>query len=102
MQSIIGENRLSNLPRYSFCCLSARRQRDRILSKQPADKSRFQIARPLFYGKQGKQKTEIHFDPASRMITIKLLVQDPNGYFIPNIRRDNFVVYENGSAERDG
>jgi VWFA-related protein len=25
-----------------------------------------------------------------------LLVQDPNGYFIPNIRRENFAVYENG------
>jgi VWFA-related protein len=51
---------------------------------------------PLFRGKQGKQKTEIHFDPATRQVTLKLLVQDPNGYFIPNIRRENFVVYENG------
>jgi hypothetical protein len=42
----------------------------------------------LFEGKEGKQKTEIHFDPATRMVTVKLLVQDPNGYFIPNIRRD--------------
>lgn len=29
-------------------------------------------------------------------MTLKLLVQDPNGYFIPDIRRENFVVYENG------
>ena len=50
---------------------------------------------PLFEGKEGKQKTEIHFDPVTHMVTVKLLVQDPNGYFIPNIRRDNFVVYEN-------
>lgn len=49
----------------------------------------------LFEGKEGRQKTEIHYDPATRMVTVKLLVQDPNGYFIPNIRRDNFVVYEN-------
>src|ERR1700693_5879448 len=54
-----------------------------------------QAANPLFAGKQGKQKTEISFDPATRMVTLKFLVQDPNGYFIPNIRRDNFVVYEN-------
>src|ERR1700744_4114171 len=47
---------------------------------------------PLFKGKQGKQKTEISYDPTTRMVTLKLLVQDPRGYFIPNIRRDNFVV----------
>jgi VWFA-related protein len=51
---------------------------------------------PLFRGKQGKQKTEIHYDLSTRQVTLKLLVQDPNGYFIPNIRRENFVVYENG------
>src|ERR1700732_1524752 len=51
---------------------------------------------PLFSSKQGEQKTEVHFDPAIGVVTLKLLVQDPNGYFIPNLRRDNFVVYENG------
>jgi Ca-activated chloride channel family protein len=56
---------------------------------------------PLFNGKQGKQKTEISFDPATRMVTLKLLVQDPSGYFIPNIRRDNFVVYENGVRQQN-
>ncbi|MGC2769928.1 MAG: hypothetical protein WB607_30845, partial [Candidatus Acidiferrum sp.] len=56
---------------------------------------------PLFKGKQGNQKTEIHFDPATRTVTIKLLVQDPNGYFIPNIRRENFVVYENGVRQQN-
>jgi Ca-activated chloride channel family protein len=50
----------------------------------------------LFKGKQGLQQTEIHFDPTTGIVTLKLLVQDPNGYFVPNIRRDNFVVYENG------
>ena len=34
-------------------------------------------------------------------MTIKLLVQDPNGYFIPNIRRENFVVYENGVRQQN-
>jgi VWFA-related protein len=56
---------------------------------------------PLFEGKEGKQKTEIHFDPATHMVTVKLLVQDPNGYFIPSIRRDNFVVYENGIRQHN-
>jgi VWFA-related protein len=49
----------------------------------------------LFIGQQGKQRTEIHFDPATGLVTLKLLVQDLNGYFIPDLRRDNFVGYEN-------
>src|ERR1700686_1219364 len=56
---------------------------------------------PLFNSTQGKQKTEIRFDPATGMVTLKLLVQDPNGYFIPNLRRDNFVVYENGVRQQN-
>jgi VWFA-related protein len=58
-------------------------------------------AAPLFKGEPGKQRTEIHFDPATGMVTLKLVVQDPNGYFIPNIRRDNFVVYENGVRQNN-
>ena len=34
---------------------------------------------PLFQGAQGRQKTEIHFDPTTQVVTIRLLVQDPNG-----------------------
>jgi len=49
----------------------------------------------LFIGQPGKQRTEIHLDPATGLVTLKLLVQDVNGYFIPDLRRDNFVVYEN-------
>ncbi len=56
---------------------------------------------PLFSSKQGRQKTEIHLDPATGVVTLKLLVQDPNGYFIPNLRRDNFVVYENGVRQQN-
>ena len=55
---------------------------------------------PLFKGKQGKQRTEISYDPTTRIVTLKLLVQDPSGYFVPNIRRDNFVVYENGVRQQ--
>src|SRR3984957_21343153 len=56
---------------------------------------------PLFNSTQGKQKTEVHFDPATGLVTLKLLVQDPNGYFIPNLRRDNFVVDENGDRQQN-
>jgi Ca-activated chloride channel family protein len=56
---------------------------------------------PLFQGAQGKQGTEVYFDPATGLVTLKMLVQDPNGYFIPNIRRENFVVYENGVRQQN-
>src|SRR5260370_28701860 len=66
----------------------------------PANSNQIQIpdrpSKSLFKGKQVKQKTEIYFDPSTGMVTMKLVVQDPQAYFIPNIRRDNFVVYENG------
>jgi hypothetical protein len=35
------------------------------------------------------------------MVTIKLQVQDPNGYFLPNIRRENFAVYEDGVRQKN-
>ncbi len=55
----------------------------------------------LFKGEQGNQKTEIYFDRATGVVTMKMLVQDSNGYFIPNIRRDNFAVYENGVRQQN-
>jgi VWFA-related protein len=54
----------------------------------------------LFRGQQGKQHTEIYFDGATGVVTMKLLVQDSNGYFIPNLRADNFIVYENGARQQ--
>src|SRR5580700_1607378 len=51
-------------------------------------------------GQQGRQLTEIHYDPATSTVQLKLLVQDPNGYFIPNRRRDNFAVYENDVRQK--
>jgi VWFA-related protein len=74
-------------------------------SSQPATAGQIRIPNraptPLFEGEQGKQRPEIHFDPATGVVTIKLMVQDPSGYFIPNIRRDNFVVYENGVRQNN-
>jgi VWFA-related protein len=32
---------------------------------------------------------------------LKLVVQDQRGYFIPNLRRENFAVYENGILQKD-
>jgi VWFA-related protein len=58
-------------------------------------------ATPLFEGTQEKQKTELHFDPSTHTVTLKVLVQDPNGYFIPNIHRENFAVYENGVRQNN-
>ena len=57
--------------------------------------------KPLFAGEQGKQRTEINYDPKTGLVRLSLLVQDANGYFIPDIRRANFAVYENGVRQRD-
>ncbi len=56
---------------------------------------------PLFTGEQGSQRSEIEFAPTSRTVTIRLQVEDPNGYFLPNIRRENFAVYEDGLRQKN-
>jgi VWFA-related protein len=58
-------------------------------------------ANPVHSGQQGPQNSEIQFISATRTVTIKLQVQDPNGYFLPNIRRENFVVYEDGVRQKN-
>jgi Ca-activated chloride channel homolog len=58
-------------------------------------------AAPLFKGEQGAQTSEIEFAPSSRTVTLKLRVEDPNGYFLPNIRRENFAVYEDGVRQNN-
>src|SRR6202050_2910980 len=55
----------------------------------------------LYKGEQGPQRSEIEFAPSTRTVTIRFQVQDPNGYFLPNIRRDNFAVYEDGVRQND-
>ena len=57
-------------------------------------------ATSLFRGEQGVQPTQVQFDPDTRTVTIKARVQDSNGYFIPNIHRENFVVYDNGVRQQ--
>jgi Ca-activated chloride channel family protein len=57
-------------------------------------------ATPLFKSQQGKQPSQIRFSPANRMVTLKLRIEDPNGYFIPDIHPDNFAVYEDGVRQK--
>lgn len=57
--------------------------------------------KPLHEGQPGEQGSEIEFTPASRIVTMKLAVEDPNGYFRPNIRRENFAVYEDGVRQKN-
>jgi VWFA-related protein len=56
---------------------------------------------PLYQGEQGTQQSEITFVPLNRTVTVKFQVEDPNGYFLPNIRRDNFAVYEDGVRQQN-
>jgi Ca-activated chloride channel family protein len=58
-------------------------------------------ATPPYKGPQGTQRSEIEFTPLSRTVTIKLHVEDPSGYFLPNIRRENFAVYEDGVRQKN-
>lgn len=53
-------------------------------------------SKSLLQGEQGPQRMAIHFDPRTTRVTLELSVQDAHGYFIPNLRRENFAVYENG------
>lgn len=54
-------------------------------------------SQPVFQGEQGEHfPSEISFDRSTRTVTIRLSVQDPHGYFIPSLRRENFVFYEDG------
>jgi hypothetical protein len=57
--------------------------------------------KPLFAGEQGRQRTEINYDRKTRIVTLRLVVQDSNGYFIPDIHRENFAVYEDGIRQQN-
>ncbi len=75
-----------------FLCLSA--------SAQVAVPNR--PSKPSFQGRQGEQRSsEVNFDPTTRTVTMKLSVQDLNGYFVPNLRRiispSSKMVFSNGT-----
>jgi VWFA-related protein len=58
-------------------------------------------AKPLFAGEQGRQRTEINYDAQTGLVRVSLAVQDSNGYFLPDMRRANFAVFENGVRQRN-
>jgi len=74
-------------------------------SRKPGYESQVTVPRrpttPLHMGDLGKQGSEIEFTPSSRTVTLKLMVEDRNGYFVPNIRRENFAVYEDGVLQKN-
>jgi hypothetical protein len=45
---------------------------------------------PLFTGEQVEQRAEVHFDPATNDVMMKLLVQDSAGYSIPGLPSRQF------------
>ena len=59
-------------------------------------------AKSIFQSEPGKPHAlQIAFDPQTRRVTVTLSVEDPDGYFIPNLRPENFAVYEDGVLQKD-
>ena len=59
-------------------------------------------AKSIFQSEPGKlQALRIAFDPRTQLVTVMLSVEDPEGYFIPNLRRENFAVYEDGVSQKN-
>jgi VWFA-related protein len=57
-------------------------------------------ATSLFTGTSSERwSSDVSFDRRSRSVTVTLSVQDANGFFIPNLRRENFAVYEDGRRQ---
>jgi Ca-activated chloride channel homolog len=57
-------------------------------------------SKPVFHGKQAEQRApEVTFNPATGAVSLRLSVQDVNGFFIPNLRRNNFAVFEDGHPQ---
>lgn len=57
-------------------------------------------ATSVFKGTSGERwSSDVSFDRRSRSVTLTLSVRDANGYFIPNLRRENFAVYEDGRRQ---
>jgi Ca-activated chloride channel family protein len=58
--------------------------------------------KPVFQSEQAKpQPPEITVDPQTHTVTVRVSVEDPDGYFIPNLRPQNFAVYEDGVQQKD-
>jgi Ca-activated chloride channel family protein len=56
----------------------------------------------LFQSEPGKPDAlGIAFDRQTQLVTLTLSVEDPDGYFIPNLRPENFTVYEDGVLQKN-
>jgi VWFA-related protein len=58
-------------------------------------------ANPLPKARQGQHASEFQFNSSSRTVTMKLQLEDPNGYILSNLRRENFAVYEDGVRQKN-
>jgi hypothetical protein len=59
-------------------------------------------SRPVFHGRQAEPRApEVTFDARTGAVSLKVSVQDVNGFFIPNLRRDNFAVFEDGHRQQN-
>jgi VWFA-related protein len=61
-----------------------------------------QPAKSVFQSEPGKPSPlQIDFDPQTQRVKMTVAVQDPSGYFIPNLRPENFAVYEDGVLQKN-
>ena len=59
-------------------------------------------AKSIFESDPGKlHALQVAFDPQTQLVTVTLSVEDPAGYFIPNLRREHFAVYEDGVLQKN-
>jgi VWFA-related protein len=59
-------------------------------------------AKSIFESEPGKlHALQVAFDPQMQLVTVTLSVEDPEGYFIPNLRREHFAVYEDGVLQKN-
>src|ERR1700743_729642 len=83
-----------------FCTASLGQSSQQSENTDKRSREKFQVTVPnrpansLHSGEQGEQRSEIKFAPSTRIVTAKVHVEDPNGYFLPNLRPENFAVYE--------
>jgi len=58
--------------------------------------------KPVFSGQPAAERSpEVTFDAKTGAVSLKLSVQDVNGFFIPNLRRNNFAVFEDGQRQHN-
>lgn len=90
-----------------FCASSLGQSSQQSENTDKQSHEKFQVTVPnkpansLHAGEQGEQRSEITFTPSTRIVTAKVHVEDPNGYFLPNLRPEHFAVYEDGVRQKN-